>query len=352
MSLEAASLVLLTKTSDKLRRSHKMRQPAIRARAGGPAVPASFFGIVLGLIGLGNDWRSAAVLWGAPHWPGEAIMVVASVIWLLLLFLYIRKWLRLREEALAELYHPIQCCFIGLVGISTLLIAIAVAPYSRTLALVLLAVGIIGQLSFAVYRSGSIWQGGRQAADTTAVLYLLTVAGNFVSAIAASALGFADWGVFFFGAGLLSWLAIESVIIHRLYMVDPLPVALRATLGIQLAPPAVGALAYLSITSGPPDLVAQAMVGYGLLQMLLLIRLWGWIRQQPFSASYWAFTFGVSALALAVMRLVERGLTGPAQWAALPLFVFANVFIGSVAIGAVWLLVRGKVLPAGIATAR
>ena len=315
-------------------------------------VPASFFGIVLGLGGLGSDWRTATALWDTPHWLGEAIMAVASIVWLLLLVLYARKWLRLRNEALAELRHSINCCFIEFVGVSTLLIAVAASPYSRALALVLLVAGIIGQLGFAVYRSGALWQGGRQAADTTPVLYLPTVAGNFVGAITAGALGFADWGVFLFGAGLLSWLAIESVIIHRLYVVDPLPVALRATLGIQLAPPAVGAVAYLSVTSGPPDLVVQAMVGYGLLQALLLIRLWRWIRKQPFSPSYWAFTFGVSALALAVMRMVERGLTGPVQWLALPLFVFANLFIGWVAIGTVSLLVRGKLLPARVAVAR
>ena len=308
--------------------------------------------MVPGLAGLGNDWRAATSLWSAPRWPGECILAVATLVWLVLLSLYFLKWVNSREEALAEFHHSIQCCFIGLVGISTLLIAVAVAPYWRTLALVLLVAGAVGQLGFALHRSGTLWKGGRQAADTTPVMYLPTVGGNFVSAIAAGSLGFADWGVLFFGAGLLSWLALESVILHRLYVIDPLPVALRATLGIQLAPPTVGAVAYLSITSGPPDLAAQAMVGYGLLQLILLIRLGGWIREQAFAASYWAFTFGISALALAVMRLVERGLTGPAQWLAFPLFVFANLFIGAVAIGTVCLLVRGRLLPTLPAPAR
>jgi tellurite resistance protein TehA-like permease len=64
---------------------------------------------------------------------------------------------------------------------------------------------------------------------------------------------------------------------HRRLSLTTLP--LCATLGIQLAPPAVGAVAYLSITHGEPDLVAQALVGYGLLQALLLIRLGSWIGQ-------------------------------------------------------------------------
>jgi tellurite resistance protein TehA-like permease len=35
--------------------------------------------------------------------------------------------------------------------------------------------------------------------------------------------------------------------------------------------------AYLSIPSGPPDLFAQALLGYGLFQALVLIRLIPWI---------------------------------------------------------------------------
>ena len=52
-----------------------------------------------------------------------------------------------------------------------------------------------------------------------------------------------------------------------------LPAPLRPTLGIQLAPPVVGGVAYLSVTTGTPDLLAYAMLGYGVLQALLLLRL-------------------------------------------------------------------------------
>ena len=58
------------------------------------------------------------------------------------------------------------------------------------------------------------------------------------------------------------------------------------TLGIQLAPPTVGAVAYLSLNGGAPDLAAHVLVGYGLMQALLLLCLLPWIMQQPFSASY------------------------------------------------------------------
>jgi hypothetical protein len=69
-------------------------------------------------------------------------------------------------------------------------------------------------------------------------------------------------------------------------------------LGIQLAPATVGALAYLSVSEGPPDMVVYALIGYGLLQLLLLVRLLPWILEQPVSAGYWGFTFGLTSCRL------------------------------------------------------
>lgn len=308
-----------------------------------PAVPAAFFGMVLGLVGLGGAWRLASRLWGLPHGIGEAIMGIAVAVWAILLILFIAKWIWRRPDALVEFEHPVLCCFIGLVPVSTALIALAVLPYSRPLATALAAIGIVGQLGFAIYRSGRLWMGNRDHAATTPVLYLPTVAGSFVSAIVLGVLGHPDWATPFFGAGLLSWLSIESVLVHRLYLHELQP-PLRPTLGIQLAPPTVGCVAYLSITSGPPDLVAQALFGYGVLQALLLIRLLPWILQQPFSAPYWAFTFGIAALAQAALRFAERG-GGPIADAAPYIFAVATAIIGGIALGTIWLLLRGKLIP-------
>ncbi|MEH1807450.1 hypothetical protein [Nostoc sp.] len=43
-------------------------------------IPASFFSMILGLVGLGSCWRVAAKLWHLPAWIGEAIMLLTVVI--------------------------------------------------------------------------------------------------------------------------------------------------------------------------------------------------------------------------------------------------------------------------------
>ncbi|MEP7042140.1 MAG: dicarboxylate transporter/tellurite-resistance protein TehA [Dokdonella sp.] len=310
-----------------------------------PIVPASFFGIVVGLAGLGSAWRVAARIWSLPSWIGESILALAVLVWLLVTLFYAGKWMWARAQALAEFRHPVQCCFIGLGGVATLLIAIAAVPYSSAIAWCLFALGVAAQLGFAIYRTGSLWQGGRDHAATTPVLYLPMVAGNFAATIALGALGQPSWGALFFGGGLFTWFAVESVLLHRLYVHDSMPPALRPTLGIQLAPPVVGAAAWLSINGGAPDLFAQALLGYGLLQVLILVRLSSWIRQQPFGASYWAFSFGATAVALAALRMLEHGVTGAVAQLAWPLFVAANLFIAALAVGTLVLLLRGRLLP-------
>ncbi|MBJ7380509.1 MAG: dicarboxylate transporter/tellurite-resistance protein TehA [Polynucleobacter sp.] len=308
-------------------------------------IPASFFGIVLGMVGLGDCWRLAAKVWGLPSQIGEAIMFIAFGVWVFLIIQYLFKWMRSREEALAEFNHPVQSCFIGLSGVATLLAAVAIGPHWHALAQLLFVIGALMQLIYGVYFMGRSWMGERDISSTTAAIYLPSVAGNFVSAFVSGYMGYQDVGILFFGAGLFSWLMIESLITHRLYHSTALPETLRPTIGIMLAPPVVGCIGYLFITSGRPDIVAQALFGYGLLQLLLLARVLGWVTKQPFTASYWAFSFGITAIAFDAIVFVQRGLTGYIEWLSIILFVFANAVLLLLIVKTVLKFFNGTLLP-------
>ena len=310
----------------------------LRALASG--VPASYFGMVLGLAGLGGLWRAAHAVWLLPSVIGEMLTLAASLVWAVLVVLFGLKWLLARQDAVAEIAHPVQGCFVGLIGVATMLIAGGALPYSRSLAIVLFSLGASFTLLVAVWLIGGLWQGDRDPAATTPVLYLPAVAGGFATANTLASFGYADWGQLAFGGGLFSWLAIESVLLHRLLTGPQMAAALRPTFGIQLAPPAVGAMAYMGISQGPPDMLSHALLGYGLLQALVLIRLSGWLRQQPFGPGYWAFTFGATALALTPLRMMERGDSGAAATLAPILFTAANAFVLLVAVRTLWLGIR------------
>jgi len=310
-----------------------------------PVIPAAFFGTILGVNGVGNAWRVGVHLWNLPPVAGECVLALGVVLWALLAALYIAKWIWLPAEAMAEIRHPVLCCFVGLVPLTAVLVAMALAPYSRPIAVALFALGATGQLAFGIYRTGQLWSGGRDPSTTTPVLYVPSVAGGFLSSIGASTLGFITLAPLFFGAGLFSWLALESVILYRLLTVETMPKPLRLTLGLMLAPPAVAGIGYLGITTGPVDHFAQFLIGYGIFQFLLLLRLWRWFHAQPFGAGYWAFSFGVTALTICLMRGVDRGLPAPYPGLAIGAFVFSLVFVGWLTVSSLWSLVRGTYLP-------
>ena len=310
-----------------------------------PLVPASFFGIVLGLAGLANDWHAAHLAWGLPAAVGEAIFALAVLAWLAIVALYALKWLVAPQVAQDELGHAVQCCFVGLAGVATLLIAQGAQAFSRPAAVVLFGLGVAFTFGFGIWRTGHLWRGDRDPASTTPVLYLPLVAGGFVTATVAATLGYPQWGQLAFGSAFFAWLAIESVLLHRLYTSPAMVPALRPTLGIQLAPPAVGATAYLAVTGGQSDMLAHMLVGYALVQALILLRMVRWIAEQPFGASYWAFTFGATALAGAAIRLSI--VPGETAMAALAPFLFgaANLLVIGIAAGTLWLFCTGRLLP-------
>ena len=93
-----------------------------------PIVPASFFGVVLGLGGLGNAWRQAHRVWQLPAQVGEYLVFAAAAVWGVLLLLYVLKTLVARHETLAEMAHPVQCCFVGLIGVAIMIVAIGILP--------------------------------------------------------------------------------------------------------------------------------------------------------------------------------------------------------------------------------
>jgi tellurite resistance protein len=324
-----------------------------------PQVPVSFFGIAVGMLALANAWRVADRLWQLPPDIASGLTLAGLATWLAVGAFYVRKWLQDADAAKAELQHPVQSAFVALVPVSSLLASMALIPYSHDLALAVFVLAVAAQGALGVWLQGGFWQGGRPPELITPAAYLPAVAQNFVAATAASAFGWHDLGLLFFGVGLFSWLAMESVIVHRAAAHDALPPALRPTLGVQLAPPVVGGVSWMSLNGGAPDLFALILLGYGVYQALLLIRLLPWITehgQQAFSPAYWAFSFGVAALPTLAMRIAEAHASALVDRLAPVLFVASNVVFTLLIGKTLALLVRGRLLPApavpAVATAK
>ncbi|EOB5845291.1 hypothetical protein ACI3F6_RS10950 [Escherichia coli] len=69
-------------------------------------LPAGYFGIVLGTIGMGFAWRYASQVWQVSHWLGDGLVILAMIIWGLLTSAFITRLIRFPHSVLAEVRHP------------------------------------------------------------------------------------------------------------------------------------------------------------------------------------------------------------------------------------------------------
>lgn len=81
------------------------------------------------------------------------------------------------------------------------------------------------------------------------------------------------------------------------------------------------------------------LLGYGMFQLLVGIRLVNWLAEQPFSYTWWAFSFGVVSATITCLKLALEGATSTAALA-LPVFACANVFIGYLCVRTLQCLLR------------
>lgn len=82
-------------------------------------LPAGYFGIVLGTIGMGFAWRYASQLWQVSHWLGDGLVILAMIIWGLLTGAFITRLIRFPHSVLAEVRHPVLSSFVSLFPATT-----------------------------------------------------------------------------------------------------------------------------------------------------------------------------------------------------------------------------------------
>jgi tellurite resistance protein len=304
------------------------------------------FGVVLGTLGLAGAWRRLEPLTGPGSgaaadgllYAGVALLVILSLLWG-------AKLVRHRASVYREWRHPVQGPLMALLPVSTLLAIALAAPIppayrGGALALTLAALAMQGAIAWQVV---SLLATGRMPSELLSpALYLPIVPGGFVGAMTLSALGFPGWAALLLGMGAGGWALLEVRILHRLFA-GPLPPELRHTLGIEIAPAAVGTLAVATLW---PQLPAEVlMVGLGVASgpVFAVLTRWRWWTDVPFSAGFWSFSFPLAALAGSAVDAVRRGGWPPAV--ASGAVLLATAVIAYLAARTLWLLLRGRLLP-------
>ena len=328
--------------------AHPHTSPAsIQSRPWLARLHPALFGMALGLLGLSGAWhrlQGAGVELAAP--VSNALLTVALSLLAVLLLLWAVKLLRHGNVLRQEWRHPVQGALLALMPVATLMAVALVAGRWPDLRGVLLPIALLvlaGQGVMAWHVVADLSTGKTPPELITPALYLPTVPGGFVGAMALDALGLHGWATLLLGMGMGAWALLEMRILNRLFA-GPLPPALRPTLGVEMAPAAVGALAVATLWPGLPADAMMVALGIASGPVLAVLTRWRYWSEVPFNMGFWSFSFPLAALAGAAVEAVRRG--GWPVEVAMTAVGMASVVVLFLLAKSVVLTARGNLLPA------
>jgi tellurite resistance protein len=308
-------------------------------------ITANMFGISYGLGGLATCWGYAALLKLAPALVADILFIITAAVWLVLVVGYLSQVPRRPGGWRAELADPVSAPFVSLIPIVGMLLAIGLMPHSLAAGRWLFAIFAATTTVLAGWMTGQ-WIIEDLDLDKLHTGYVLpAIAGGLIAAIGAALAGWTGIAHAFFGLGVLSWLLIGSIIWARLLLRPPLPRSLIPTMAIEVAPPAIAGLAYLTITHGRVDAIALALGGFTVLAAIVQLRLIPVYRHLAFTPAFWSFAFPYAAVAAFALHWVNYGKPpGYKIWAWVVLLAI-TAFIAALAAETTAALARRRFLP-------
>lgn len=175
--------------------------------------------------------------------------------------------------------------------------------------------------------------------------WFIPIVGNAITPIAAPALGLTDLAWFSFSVGMVLWLALLPILLHRVLLHDvPIQDQLLPTLAIFIAPPAVGMLSWQALTGAAADPVARILHSTAVMFALLLLAQVARLRTIPFAVPYWAYSFPLAAVATASITIAGALDTTVYDALAIALLALATLVVAVVGVLSLRALIRGTLL--------
>jgi len=297
--------------------------------------PPALFPALFGLFGLGLAWRAAAQAMpnGVPPFMGEAVLAIASLLYLFCFSAYISKISYRLDVIFEDILTPPGRAGAATMTLCLFLFSAALAPYAGTLASVVLWIGLLAHSAMAACALLVMSQQTLGLKVTPA--WHLSFVGFILAPLAAVPLG---WSA-------LSWLIllVTLVVAFVLYLVslmqlraDAVPAPMRPLLVVHLAPVSLFATVcgLLGWTGASLVFVVLATGLGGLLASRVL-----YLTAAGFSPMWGAFTFPVAALATALFT--TSALAAGLAWLGLLPLVAATLLTPYIAARIVLMWING-----------
>lgn len=262
--------------------------------------PIGLFASVMGMAGLTLAWLKAHAILGTPILVAEVFRGVTSALFVLLVVFYGLKALRYPQAVMLDMRHPVRINFIPTISISLLLLSVCYLESSPGVAFWLWVAGVLLHFSLSLGIFGSWIHHTHYAIQHANPAWFIPIVGNIIVPIAGVRFASPEVSWFFFSIGVVFWLVLMTIVLHRLIFQEPLPARLAPTLFILLAPPSVGLIAYVSLT-GAVDVFARILYYTAVFLAFLLMSNAIRFLRLPFFISAWAYSFPLAALTSATL---------------------------------------------------
>ncbi|NJD99044.1 C4-dicarboxylate ABC transporter [Thermococcus sp. LS1] len=256
----------------------------------------------------------------------EFLVYLNTVLFFVLLIPWVLRWIKYRENALADLHHPVLGNFYGTIAIAMLVLS---ADYltilgNTSVAWAFWLAGTPLTIFFALLIPYLVFTS--EGVDTKAItpawfippvgLIVIPISGaklmTLASGTAREVMAFIDY--FAWGAGFFLYLALFAIVMYRLITHEPMPCGIAPSIWINLGPIGAGtSTLYALVKASDFITVKEPLLTFGLFFwgfgvwwfiMAVLLTL-HYIRKLnlPYSLAWWAFIFPFGAYVSAIYNV-------------------------------------------------
>ncbi|AZV46196.1 C4-dicarboxylate ABC transporter [Nautilia sp. PV-1] len=266
--------------------------------------PVQLFAVIMGLSGLtiafAKAWHFLKI--DAFHPIYEALLVIDTILFFVVFFTYIIKWIKYPEAVAKEFNHPIKSSFAAAISISFLLISIAYYDYAPTVSIVFWYIGAPLHLFFT-YKVMKFWIEHKFEVGQINPAWFIPIVGNVLIPVVGVDAQPEMVNIFFYAIGIFFWLVLFTIVIYRMIFHHPIGQRLVPTFFILIAPPAVGFISYFRITFGLVDTDSLFLYFIALFIFVLLLTMIKSFIKLKFFISWWAYTFPMAAITIATILM-------------------------------------------------
>lgn len=285
--------------------------------------PIMMYAIVMGLSGLTITYQKATLWLNFPSIIGETLVYITTIVFIVVSFIYIKKFSKYKTAVKNEFSHPVRINFFAAVSISMLMLSIIYKENFTFISAIFWYLGTALHFYLTMHTI-SFWINQNQQLDHSNPAWFIPIVGNVLVPI--GGVGFADLGLlmYFFSVGMFFWIVLFAIILNRIIFHNQMAVKFIPTLFILIAPPAVGFIAYFKMF-GVIDTFALMLFNLALFFTILVAFMYKNFIKIKFFISWWAFVFPVAAMAISAMLMYNQSKE-------ISLLIFSYIMVSAVTI--------------------